>query len=349
LRDEQSKPSARFFAEKGEIDQIAREGVRLFFGMVREIVIVRDPRDVLCSAAAFWRLPHTEAFEMLQTTLPRLEEIYRQSDSDSFFIRYEDLIRKPVETWNDTYRFIGIEPRALDISEETSTLFGKHGTSGSPDQSIGRWRQDLTPDEIRQCNFTFQSFMRQFGYNHDGIIEDWRSDPDNDESTEIVETIAPVFSVTVVPEQRRTEPADLPFASYLEIKAKDAAALQDLLVKFESLGENCEFGLVQRHCGAEPLGLLRFSSSPLSVLITALETEFEGLGHPDRLSVELSTDRREYMVRDEQFGFLYHAWVLAGEMPPAEIHEREVKQLPTLTRKMIHDLTVGEKFLFIMA
>jgi hypothetical protein len=41
---------------------------------------------------------------------------------------------------------------------------------------------------------------------------------------------------------------------------------RDLLMRFESLGQSCEFGLVQRRCQIEPLGFLRFASSPLSHL-----------------------------------------------------------------------------------
>lgn len=32
----------------------------------------------------------------------------------------------------------------------------------------------------------------------------------------------------------------------------------ELVARFESLGDNCEFGLVQRHFGAEPVGVFRF-------------------------------------------------------------------------------------------
>ena len=51
-----------------------------------------------------------------------------------------------------------------------------------------------------------------------------------------------------------------------------------LMLDFESLGENCEFGLVQRRCGIEPLGLLRFSSTPLPPLLHALRERFAGMG-----------------------------------------------------------------------
>jgi hypothetical protein len=120
-------------------------------------------------------------------------------------------------------------------------------------------------------------------------------------------------------------------------------ALTELMMRFESLGEDCEFGLVQRRCGAEPLGLLRFSSSPLPKLIAAMEAKFEGLGAPDMIKVELASSGREYMVLDKRFGLYYHAWVLAGEKSPEEVHARECSRLPFLANKLREDLEGAEK------
>ena len=119
--------------------------------------------------------------------------------------------------------------------------------------------------------------------------------------------------------------------------------LAEVMIRFESLGENCEFGLVQRKAGAEPLGLLRFSSTPLPKLLAALRARFEGLGRSDQIRVELSSNGREYMILDQTFGLYYHAWVLAGERPPEDVHRREIRRLPYLIRKLIEDLTEGEK------
>jgi hypothetical protein len=135
----------------------------------------------------------------------------------------------------------------------------------------------------------------------------------------------------------RLQPGRLP------AKPATDAAINDLMMRFESLGEDCEFGLVQRRCGAEPLGLLRFSSTPLPKLIAALDAKFEGLGLPDLLNVEVSSNGREYMVSDKRFGLYYHAWVLAGERSPEEIHARECARLPFLARKLMEDLEGGEK------
>ncbi len=127
------------------------------------------------------------------------------------------------------------------------------------------------------------------------------------------------------------------------VMAAERMPLHDLMLQFESLGQNCEFGLVQRQCKAEPLGLLRFSSTPLPQLMEALDARFEGLGAPATTKVDLSPNGREYMVHDSRFGFVYHAWVNAGEMQPDEIAKRELRRVPFLVRKLVEDLEAGEK------
>jgi hypothetical protein len=123
----------------------------------------------------------------------------------------------------------------------------------------------------------------------------------------------------------------------------DSMPIDRLMMQFESLGENCEFGLAQRRCGAEPLGMLRFASTPLSALLAALKVRFEGLGEADQLEVNVSPNNREYLVRDRRFGILYHPWLLVGEADPDELLQREVKRLPLLKRKLIEDLEEGSK------
>jgi hypothetical protein len=123
----------------------------------------------------------------------------------------------------------------------------------------------------------------------------------------------------------------------------DGLPLHELMMEFESLGENCEFGLVQRRCGAEPLGLLRFASAPLPVLLAGLRARFEGLGDPGEIEIQISENQQEYLVVDKRFGFLYHPWVLVGEAQPEDIRQREVKRLPFLRRKLLEDLDEARK------
>lgn len=117
--------------------------------------------------------------------------------------------------------------------------------------------------------------------------------------------------------------------------------LQELMTRFESLGQNCEFGLVQRRCGAEPLGLLRFASAPLDKLLPALRCRFAGMGQPGNVTAELTNG--EYMILDRIYGLYYHAWVREGEKTPAEIEAREAWRVPFLVRKLLEDLEAGKK------
>jgi capsular polysaccharide biosynthesis protein len=127
--------------------------------------------------------------------------------------------------------------------------------------------------------------------------------------------------------------------------------LDELMLKFESIGDNCEFGLVQRLCGAEPLGLLRFAGFYLPVeirlqkLVAALERGFEGLAEADTINVHLAGDpgRREFIVRESAYGLMYHTFIPEGAADPKALHDAEVKRLRFLRRKLLEDLAGGEK------
>jgi capsular polysaccharide biosynthesis protein len=125
----------------------------------------------------------------------------------------------------------------------------------------------------------------------------------------------------------------------------------ELMLSFESLGDNCEFGLVQRYAGVEPLGLLRFNGffSPpefrLHLLVEALERKFDGLGAPGSISVfaEGLPGERELMVRESAYQFWYHSGVREGEVDPDVQAKREATRLSFLRRKLLDDLATGDK------
>jgi hypothetical protein len=123
----------------------------------------------------------------------------------------------------------------------------------------------------------------------------------------------------------------------------DALTDRDLMLNFESIGDNCEFGLVQRQAGAEPLGLLRFSGAPLQHLILALQQRFSGIAEPENVRPRI--ENGEYMVKLTEYDFIYHAFVLEHQMDLATLHPREVRRTAFLTRKLIADLETPEKLL----
>jgi hypothetical protein len=123
----------------------------------------------------------------------------------------------------------------------------------------------------------------------------------------------------------------------------DVLSDRELMLNFESIGDNCELGLVQRKAGAEPLGLLRFSGVPVHHLIAALDQRFAGIAEPE--NIRLQVENGEYMVKLTKYDFIYHAWVQAGQMEPAALHAREVRRTGFLTNKLISDLESPAKIL----
>jgi hypothetical protein len=117
------------------------------------------------------------------------------------------------------------------------------------------------------------------------------------------------------------------------------------MLAFESLGDNCELGLVQRHAGVEPLGLLRFAGTHLSRLIDRLDERLDGVGEIENLSVFLGSDKapREFLIRESTLGSIYHTFVHEGALDPDALRTRQARQLSFLRRKMLEDLASGEK------
>lgn len=129
------------------------------------------------------------------------------------------------------------------------------------------------------------------------------------------------------------------------IKQQTGLSPTQLVMQFESLGENCEFGLVQRRCDAEPLGLLRFSSTFVRDLVRGLENGFEGIGEAEDLEPRLEGmgDQKEYMISERRYGLLYHTFVLEGQRSVWLLKEQEATRLKFLHRKFMEELQANEK------
>ena len=117
-------------------------------------------------------------------------------------------------------------------------------------------------------------------------------------------------------------------------QARPVASVQDmsilfdperLLQEFESLGSDCEVGLLQRQFNAEPLGLLRWGGPLMDQLIAALRVRFDGLGAPGTLRLE--DKQSEYLMHDDVYRMLMHTFI---PVDPAQ----EDKILKQLGRRM---------------
>jgi acyl carrier protein len=160
----QGKTEAAFFCEKGDISEAAILGARLFFPAVKDIILVRDPRDLLCSTIAFWKHRPDRAMELLTEQLPRLLRLARRDGRNTIIIRYEDLVRDAVNTRRALSEFLDLD---LTLAVEPEVIPDNHRTSSDPAASIGRWREELSRDQADACRAAFGSFMREFGYDAD--------------------------------------------------------------------------------------------------------------------------------------------------------------------------------------
>jgi len=126
-----------------------------------------------------------------------------------------------------------------------------------------------------------------------------------------------------------SEPAAMPLA-------------QDLMSCFQSLGDNCEFGFVQRHFGCEPLGLFRFNWIGMEALLRGIGTGFEGIGDPDNFFI--STDQAgEFIIQDKIYGFYTHTGRYDGQIDRQRLMQLEMTRLTFLVRKFFDDLSAAEK------
>jgi predicted O-methyltransferase YrrM len=133
--------------------------------------------------------------------------------------------------------------------------------------------------------------------------------------------------------------------------APDRARLREIMLDLESLGDNCELGLVQRSVGAEPLGLLRFaglylpSEIRLQKTMEALRRRFEGLGEPGTVVLRPEGEKspREYLVHETAYSLMYHTFKHEGEIEPALLERQQATSLRYLRQKLLDDLRAADK------
>ena len=117
---------------------------------------------------------------------------------------------------------------------------------------------------------------------------------------------------------------------------------RQLMLQFESLGDDCEFGLIQRRHGAEPLSLLRFTSISPDSLLAALACRFDGVIDLAALSVVPGATPAEWVVHNSHYDCAYLTLAAAGETMEA-VRVRETKKLRALRPMLIRVLQRGNR------
>jgi hypothetical protein len=149
-----------------------------------------------------------------------------------------------------------------------------------------------------------------------------------------------------VSERFLDEPADeLPDA----VKAALGIEMAEILRNYESLGDNCAFGLAQRKGGCEVLGLLRFANTPLRSLMIALDDEFKAAADKAELTLRLPDGQHgEYCLFADRYGIRWHTNVFGGDAADENaIFAQQAMRLGYLRRKFYEALHAGRKIITI--
>jgi hypothetical protein len=143
---------------------------------VAYVVLVRDPRDVLCS---FRRFADSGA-KAVQERLPgwgkraaaefcvEFRSLYGYGlplVPNALLVRYEDLVEAPQRELDRVLIHLGLDPTAATLDDAARpALFARHGTSSSAAASVGRWRSDLPADEAAYVTQELGDLLARFGY-----------------------------------------------------------------------------------------------------------------------------------------------------------------------------------------
>ena len=115
-----------------------------------------------------------------------------------------------------------------------------------------------------------------------------------------------------------------------------------LMLRFEGLGGTCEFGLMQRHFGAEPLGLFRWTGINYSNLCDALGGELAGIGEPEFTRLDI-TPVGEFVTSDVRYGLGMHTFMRDTGQDREKLFGQLQRRMRFLREKLLEDLQEGEK------
>jgi GT2 family glycosyltransferase len=179
----QRRDGARFFVEKNPLNFFSRTLTFELFPGAREIFLVRDLRDMICSIFAhnertgqpgFGREHVRSDEEFVLWIRAAAEEMLaarRERAREALLVRYEDLITAAPDTLERILSFLEVEADAATCrliagsGRSADPIERHHMTSDTAESSVGRWRRDLSPRMQEACNEAFRELLPAFGYH----------------------------------------------------------------------------------------------------------------------------------------------------------------------------------------
>jgi hypothetical protein len=146
---------------------------------------VRDFRDMIASMQAYNARRGSSDFgrdkagsdeawlAYLRQNFLVLRAAWRDRGEPGSLVRYEELVRDPAATLPPLLTALGLDAtpetvrRLIAAAAPDAPELRGHGTAGSPEASIGRWRTDLAPELRVAVEETFGDLLQEFGYEVD--------------------------------------------------------------------------------------------------------------------------------------------------------------------------------------
>jgi hypothetical protein len=178
----EDRPGTRYFVEKSFSGLAPRMASELY-PHGREIVLVRDFRDVACSILDYnakrglelWARDRfkgeREWLRYLRSVALQVLGDVRERADRSHVVRYEDLVTQPEETLIGVFSYLGLEGdrdlacSALEaVSEMAPHVQQAHRTTSTVEASVGRWKRGCPPKRRKAFSEAFDDLLPEFGY-----------------------------------------------------------------------------------------------------------------------------------------------------------------------------------------
>jgi hypothetical protein len=158
----------------------AGRSIRLIqrLGLSRATFCYRDPRDVLLSALDHGRKSRAKEppqaafdnFHSIEQSIPNVRAMLNKAwtwvdEPRTLMIRYEDTIEDLFKVLQQVVAFLELPAdegllRELVERENANRAQSPNFNTGA----TGRWRREMTPEQIARCNEAFRPFLERFDY-----------------------------------------------------------------------------------------------------------------------------------------------------------------------------------------
>jgi hypothetical protein len=170
-----------YFAEKRNPRGTARIASELYPDG-REIFLVREPRDMVCSMISFYEKTRLVSFGReqsgsdeefiggIQLALRDLVRHLGERREQSIVVRYEDLIAETQGTLARVLEYLdlpgdaALQESIVAAALQSTSDSQRHRTTADAASSIGRWRRDLPPPMQELCTDAFGELIEGLGY-----------------------------------------------------------------------------------------------------------------------------------------------------------------------------------------